>query len=229
MIRINLSPEAIAQYNTKETLVEIGVAAAIIFVAYAGPGVYAGLLNSEAEALNNETSQKSLALEELRADSEKINQFKVSISNLKVRTDRIRNLNRGRKQPVFALDRLQQQHPDRLWLESLALKDSEISLTGVASEPEIITDYVTRIRKLNESDIKTETDVEEFTPPFVKYLEGNLGKDEELAGDKLSKETVLPLEVSDVKLLNSDYRNLNNSIEVYQFRVTFKINMPEIN
>lgn len=229
MIRINLSPEAISQYNTRETVIELVVAVAIIFAAYAGPGFYAGVLNSETEAINNKTNQKSTALAQLRSDSERINQFKASISDYKARTARIRNLNRGRKQPVFALDRLQQQHPDRLWLESLALKDSQISLTGVASEPEIITDYVTRIRKLNESDVKSESDVEEFMPPFAKYLEENLEKDNEHSGDKLSKETVLPLSVSDVKLLNSDYKKLSNSIDVYRFRVSFKINMPRIN
>jgi Tfp pilus assembly protein PilN len=229
MIRINLSPEAITQINSRETIIELAVASVVLFLAYMGPGFYAGFLVREAEAINSQTNQNRLALEQLRTDSERINQLKVAISNLKARTELIRNLNKGRKQPVFALDKIQQQHPDRMWLESLSLTNSEISLSGIASEPEIITDYVSRIKKLNESELNTGADIENFQPPFAKYLEGRTGKADPITEDNLSKEAVMPLVVSDVKLLGSEFSPINNSIDAYKFQLSFRINMPGIN
>ncbi len=227
MIRINLSPEAISNFDPRHVAAEIALGAAVVAVFFFAPGLYAASLTEESDLLRQETAQKQVALGQLKADNMKINEFKLAISDLKARTNKIKNLNRGRKQPVFALDQLQQQHPDQLWLESIKLAEKKIEINGVSAEPELIADYVARIRALNNSGTEAQTDIESFVPPFNDFLpQIDEIEAEEAAVKELNKETVLPLSFSDITIVSSDLDTVGGS-DVYRFLIEFGVNLPE--
>jgi hypothetical protein len=224
MIRINLIPEPVPAASTRVALTEIGTFAAIIMIANFAPGIYASRINDQTNMLTAETVQKQSAIEQLKTDGEVTNQFKGTISDLKFRSQKIRNLTIGRKQPVYMLDKLQQQHPDRLWLKNITLTLGELRITGFAAETELISDYAARIKALSENQTASAIDIETFTPPFADYF--NTDKSEKPEEISASAESTIPLNFSELIIKRfslSEYE----SIEAYDFEILVRVKMPE--
>ena len=223
MIRINLIPEHVPATSPKTFITETATIAAILAAAYYAPSVYASKLRSEADAISQETAQKQAAVQSLKVEGQTITTFKQTISDLKGRSSRIKNLTIGRKQPVFILDSLQQQHPERLWLDKISLESGQMKITGYSSEPELISEYATRIRSLNDASKKPEVDIETFIPPFHKYLKGQT--EDKKADEAQKPDSIVPLVFNDIAINKSELAQVNNN-DVYQFEIQTQVSLP---
>jgi Tfp pilus assembly protein PilN len=223
MIRINLIPEHVPATSSKTFLTETATIAAILAAAYYAPSLYADRLRSEAEAISQETAQKQAAVQNLKVEGQTIATFKKTIGDLKGRSSRIKNLTIGRKQPVFLLDSLQQQHPERLWLDRISLEAGQMKITGYSSEPELISEYATRIRSLNDTSKKPEVDIETFIPPFHKYLKGQT--EDKTADEAQKPDSIMPLVFNDITINKSELAQVSNN-DVYQFEIQTQVSLP---
>ena len=224
MIRINLCSDPTLQVDKREFTIEMVCAACAIALAYFGPGFYAETIRSKANGILAETAQKEAAIEKLKTDNKTINQFKIAISDLKERTEKVRNLSLGRKQPVLILDKIQQQHPDRLWLEKIELENGLISLAGVAAETELISVYALRIKGLNSETDTAAIDIETFVPPFSDFLEKNMSRANP-EHEKLLQST-LPIMLSELNIISSDLITIQDT-PLYRFLINFRVKLPE--
>jgi Tfp pilus assembly protein PilN len=223
MIRINLIPEHVPSTSPKTFITETATIAAILAAAYHAPSLYAGKLRTEADAITQETSQKQAAVQSLKVEGQTISTFKQTISDMKGRSTRIKNLTIGRKQPVYILDSLQQQHPERLWLDRISLEAGQMKITGYSSEPELISEYATRIRSLNDASKKPDVDIETFIPPFHKYLKGQT--EEKKAEEAQKPDSIVPLVFNDIAIKKSELAQVNNN-DVYQFEIQTQVSLP---
>lgn len=223
MIRINLIPEHVPATSTKTFVTEIATIAAILLAAKYAPSIYAQKLQAEAESMNQETAQKQAGVQSLKVESQTITTFKKTISDLKGRSTRIKNLTTGRKQPVYLLDNLQQQHPERLWLERISLASGQMKITGYSEEPELISEYATRIRSLNDSAKKPEFDIETFIPPFEKYFKKE--SEQKTEAEIPKPDSIVPLLFSGIAIKKSELARVGNN-DVYQFEIQTQVNMP---
>ena len=223
MIRINLVPEPVSATNNRIVFTELGVLAAIFLISYYSPGVYSKSIREEAAAIKADTQSKEAEIGQLRSNSKRIDALKSEIADLNARSNRIRSLTVGRQQPVYILDKLQQQHPDRLWLNTISLDAGTMRITGYATETELISDYATRIKSMSDSSEETSIDLENFTPPFAEYLKKGSSpqKTEALQND----ESTLPVNVSNLTIKKFARRVVENT-PAYEFEIIVNINMP---
>lgn len=224
MIRINLSPGELSFRQPMKVTTEIASAVIIILMAVYAPGLYAERLREDSYKLQEEIASKQQSLRSMRTTSQDINRLKSTIADIKYRANKIKDLTKGRKQSVFALDKLQQQHPERLWLESVSIKGEMITVTGISSETKLISEYATRIKNLNENIEGSDDDIENFIPPFSKYIEGE--QHPEKVNEIRQKESVLPLKISDVLIQRTDLTQINN-VNVYRFAISMNIDLPD--
>lgn len=220
MIRINLIPEPVALTNRRVVITELAVFGAIIAIAYLAPGLYAESLISEANSISNETAQKQSQIEQLKVDGNTINEYKATTSDLQNRSNKIRSLTIGRKQPVYLLDKLQQQHPERLWLKTIRLDGNQLTITGYAAETYLISDYAARLKSLNENNAESAIDVESFTPPFAQHL--NYFSEGETIAKASAYESTVPLKLSDLIIKNFSL----DQESAYKFEIVAQVTMP---
>jgi hypothetical protein len=222
MIRINLIPEPVPATNSRIVLTELAVLAAAIAIGYYAPNFYASSIQDDASAIAQETQQKRDSIANLKRQGDEINQFKATISDLKSRSDRIRNLTEGRKQPVYLLDKLQQQHPDSLWLKSIKLDSGQLQINGYTTDTELISDYAARIKSINENAQASTIDLENFVPPFAKYLKHG---PEDAEQTTVETKATLPLNLSNLMIKKFSLSTVGIT-PAYEFELLVQVTMP---
>ncbi len=216
MIRINVAPEIEIQYNRSDILKPI-----LVLFVFVGLGYYIPIYLSEglaAKALefNAMTSEKKEKLKQLRLDVDKIRVLKQKQVDLESRGRQVRDLSEGRKQPIYFLDKLQQEHHERLWLEALSMENKKVTMIGWALDHNIISEYMRRLKSYVGTDSGDAVDLKSFTPEFNAVPTVPVKT-------KIEISSIFPLAIKNVTLKNSKTEALE-SVELQKFTIEFEPN-----
>jgi hypothetical protein len=218
MIRINVALE-IKYRSSNIVLVRAALIAGVVAaVGYYCPIYFAELKDTEAQAIRASVEEKKAQLEKLKLDVKEVNNLQKRLGELKSRAARIRGLSAMRKQPVFFLDTLQQQHLERMWIANIAVADNAVTMKAYALDHAVIAEYVRRLKLLGMgADGADAGDLKDFVPPFMRA-----GGD--LKTEVAQIETIAPIKLSDVKLIKSVSETQDNTL-VQSFQLTFNTNL----
>lgn len=217
MIRINVAAKIEYKSNQKELIRPLAVLAVFAACGWFGPAYYADLKNAEAQGIRSKIEEKTSQLEKLKVDMAEVRKLQARLGELKSRAAKIRSLSAGRKQPVFFLDTLQQQHLERMWLSEVTSDGTSVSLKGFALDHAVIAEYLRRLKLLGGGQYGDASDLKEFVPPFLR--EEGTGRE-----DATSAGAVAPLKLTDVKIVKSTSQTQEETL-VQQFSITFNANV----
>ena len=225
MIRINLSLEVKSQSAASKALIALLILAVFAGAAFLIPEYYAGLVEEEAEEIRLKTSQVRAKIKELRISFDEIKKLEQEKRAADRRMRRVRQLNSSRKQPVYFLDSLQQQHLEGLmWLIELDLSHdqnvskSHVKVKGFATDHSIVSEYVRRLKNINGENTITDQVVEEYTPEFIDKVE-KTDIETEIAQVKQIK----PLKIENVDLKYSQTEEVEN-VRLRTFSLEMDVN-----
>lgn len=164
MIRINLLGEE-AEIDTNNVLWLIAYAASVIVVVvvFFGVNMYvSGVTNSITET--TQIREKHLA--QLKEKTKEVHDLEKKKNELATITLIIAALKKTQEGPVFLLDDVNKSMSDRLWLRSIAIKGSEMTLEGISLSDEILVSF---IRELEKSSYIERVDLNEsLSVPLVQ-------------------------------------------------------------
>jgi len=150
MIKINLvsaGPEAAA---TKKATPEISLGShqgdILLLVALAiGLLVTGGwwyMLHSNVVELKGIKADRTVERNELQKYIDKVDELETRRAELKAKIDTIRQLKENQKGPVRILDEVSRAMPDLLWLTSLNLSGTHLTLSGMVLDENAFANYV---------------------------------------------------------------------------------------
>lgn len=217
MIRINVASKIEYKSNQIEVLRPLVLLLVFCGLGYYLPIYYADLKNAEAEGIRAKINEKTSQLEKLKVDVEEVQKLQARLGELKTRAAKIRSLSAGRKQPVFFLDTLQQQHLERMWLSEVAYDGELVSVRGLALDHAVIAEYLRRLKLLGGGQDGSGSDLKEFVPPFLR--------EEPTAREEATgAAAVAPLRLSDVKIVKSTAQSQQETL-IQQFSITLNANL----
>lgn len=170
MIKINLLPVRAAK--KKETLRQ--QQAVFLLSVFAIVAIWLGLyffLQLKISSTKDEIAKSEAEIQELQAKIGKINDLKKLKEEVKKKLDVLEMLRKGKDGPVRRLVTLSDSSPDKLWLTKYAESGSDISISGVAYNEELIALYMRNI---------------EASPDF-QNVELIVSEQAEMAGTKVKK------------------------------------------
>jgi Tfp pilus assembly protein PilN len=167
MIRINLAPR-VDQSTGKTALIRD-----IIIVVLCAVGVhyyiedYAKQYDQQIEDVQKKITEYKSSKENLKKEIEKSKEIKSKAEQIKVRSNRVRQLGEGRKLSVVLLDSLQSKHPERMWFTKISYttKTQTLQLNGFALDHTVIADYMKRLKEIGKIDGGEYAELKEFIPP----------------------------------------------------------------
>jgi type IV pilus assembly protein PilN len=152
MIKINLLVEARAEKVPKAPLITFGTAGLnnLILLGLLVAGlVYGGIkwysLNSQIETLNRDTQAAQREYERLKPIIAEVEAFKKRNAELKRKIEVIEALKAGQYGPVRIMDEVSKALPDLVWLNSLNLAGSLLTLRGQALNENAVANFITNL------------------------------------------------------------------------------------
>jgi type IV pilus assembly protein PilN len=144
MIRINLLPvrEAKRQANLRKQGVFLGLAAGVGVCLSMVLGVAVAARTSAKEAQIQAATIELKKLEETRNEVEK---YRAEKEEIERKLSVIASLEQTRTGQVRILDEIATRIPERVWLDSLELKNGKLSMSGVSIDAEIIAEFMTAL------------------------------------------------------------------------------------
>jgi type IV pilus assembly protein PilN len=141
MIKINLLPVRAAR--KKETLNQ----QIIIFLLSVAAVVAASLvifffLQVKISSTNEEIARSESEIQELKTKIGKINDLKKLKDQVKKKLDVLDLLRKGKVGPVNRLMTLSNSTPDKLWLTKYTEKDTDVNLSGIAYNEDLIASFM---------------------------------------------------------------------------------------
>ncbi len=205
IIKINLAPEFQQQQDFKKFAPAVLSSVAVIAIAYYLPTIYADSINGDAQEITRKTSEKKQQIAALQADLNKAKAMQAMVGDIEARKGAIQNLANGRKQPVAVLDKLQELHLERMWITSMEFKQNTMSIKGWATDHNVISEYVRRLKTANNTDDISSIDLKSFKPTFP---ESNDAKNSQ--NDKKEKTLVNTPLVTNINEKNTTRVSLSN-------------------
>ena len=109
-------------------------------------GGYWFLKNRELKGRQETVSQRKLEAEKLEAIINDVEQYQRRKDNLQKRIDLINQLKQNQKGPVKIMDRISQDLPDLVWLDSMNVGGGRISIVGRGLNPNAIANFIENIK-----------------------------------------------------------------------------------
>lgn len=145
MILINLLPtkKKKKQLGIKQELLLAGLLLALTAVLL---GLAWSWQNRTVEQLTLAKGDKQRTLEQLKKVVAEVEQFKRDKQQYEMKIKIIKELENQQSGPVHVLDELSLNLPEKLWLESLSLKGSLLTLSGAAFANISIVDFINNLK-----------------------------------------------------------------------------------
>lgn len=167
MIRINVRPAIKVKVNFKNLIRGLILTTISLFIAYLAPYFYAETIRSETAELTKKNDEKKTQLNAMKEDLKRLATLRDQIEERNRRAQEIQNLNKGRKNPVFVLDKIQQIHFDKVWLETLSYNSRLVAISAIAKDPTIVSEYVAKLRYSFLDPSVQVSDFKEYEPSFL--------------------------------------------------------------
>ena len=142
MIRINL----VRGKRKKHRELNVGSAwLALPLVVLAGTIYFHFTVTGRISKLDADIVKANADIARLKKEIGEVEKFKVRKAELQKKVDIISNLQKGRSGPVRHLEALSAAIPEKCWIDSLALKEGKVSLSGVALNNYTIANFMTAL------------------------------------------------------------------------------------
>ena len=141
MIRINLLSEGRRPVVARSAKPKLGfgdqdpssiILAAGLIVGLLVAGGWWWMLKSQTDHWNDKVRQAEAELKELDKYVKKVEAFKKKQAQLNTKIEVIEGLSANQRGPVHVMDEVSKALPDLLWLTSLSIRKSKVSLGGIA-------------------------------------------------------------------------------------------------
>jgi type IV pilus assembly protein PilN len=151
MIRINLL--AVERERTKKRAVvaipaahRVTIAASLVLLGtLLGIGWWFWYLHQKSAALDDAIARAEIETQQLRGVLAQVQKFEARKAQLQQRVTLIEQLRRGQAGPVHVLDEISRSLPDRLWLTAIEQKDSDFTLSGMATSLTAVSDFIANL------------------------------------------------------------------------------------
>lgn len=110
-------------------------------------GGYWFVKNQELEQMRAEITVREAEAKKLEAIINEVEQYQARKENLEQRIRLINDLKRNQKNPVLIMDRISQDLPDLVWLDTMVLKQTAISMTGRALNANAVATFVANVKQ----------------------------------------------------------------------------------
>lgn len=155
---------------------------ALFVVAVLLAGGYWFVKQNELKAKQEEVEIKRAEAQKLEKIIKEVEEFERRKENLEKRIETINNLKKNQKGPVQVMDRISQDLPDLVWLDSLKLQKNEIQIQGRGLNPNAIAIFIENIKtdplfdepevnELTQNTSSRGTDVYSFNMKFAFKFE----------------------------------------------------------
>lgn len=173
MIRINLLPVRAAK--KKETIrFQLTVAGLVTFLVFAVSIAAYLTISSEASNLNDQIAKGNQELEQLKSKIGELSRIKEQKRIVEEKLNIIANLEAARTGPVNMFKKIREAIPEKAWLKSVKDEGLVITLKGVATDDELVADFMRNLQRTKEwlveldiaetvMDQETNTEVVGFT------------------------------------------------------------------
>jgi type IV pilus assembly protein PilN len=155
MIEINLMPHRearkIAELRQTVALLVLGLILCGGGIFFASTGISGKLERAEISV-----SQLEAAIEQYKPQQKQVSSFRKKREDLENKLDVISGLEAQRTGPVRLLAEISNLVPERLWLEALSTKGSDVSMEGSSIDTGIVADF---LRSLNRSKYFSDIDL----------------------------------------------------------------------
>ena len=152
MIRINLL--AVERGAAKKTrgaggvtaAQRVTIGAALIFLStIVTIGWWFWSLHTSGIRLDEDIARAEIKASQLRSVLAQVQKFETRKAQLQQRVTLIEQLRRGQSAPVHVLDEVSKALPDRLWLVSLAQRDTDFTIDGRTTSLTALSDFVANL------------------------------------------------------------------------------------
>lgn len=142
MIRINL----VRGKRKKRRELNVGSAWLVLpLVMLAGAIYFHTTVLGKISSLDGEIRKANADIERLKKEIGEVEKFKVRKAELQKKVDIISNLQKGRTGPVRYLEALSAAIPEKCWIDALAVKGENVTLSGVALNNYTIANFMTAL------------------------------------------------------------------------------------
>jgi type IV pilus assembly protein PilN len=141
MIQINLLPvrEAKRKADVRQHAMQLVL---VLIVVAAGVGYAHSRLQNQIESSQNRVRQMENDIEKFKPQLDQVAAFRTKKAELQKKIDIIDGLDRARKGPVRVMDELATHTPERLWLDSVSTKGTQIELAGQSLDNELVAVFL---------------------------------------------------------------------------------------
>lgn len=219
MITINLAPEVPRGPSENQILViPAAILTLVCGIGYLLPSFYADYIKSQADEVRQQTEAKKAQLEALQVDLRKAEQLKKDIERIEQKKAKIAELAFGRKQHVAMLDLLQQVHLEKMWFDSLVYEKEKIMVHGIATNHDVISEYVRRLKQANQQLSSDTLDSRDFNPSLTTAE----SSEEEDSREALNDMSVVPFRFKDIVIRNTQGTKIK-TFDFEEFSLSFKV------
>lgn len=152
MIKVNLLAEVRAEKVTRQPLISLGAANLnnYIILGLLGLGLVAAgfrywQLNSTLKGIQEEVAVNQKEYERLKPIIEEVEQFKKRNAELKRKIEVIEQLKQNQRGPVRIMDEVSKALPDLLWLNSMQLTGSTLTMRGQALNENAVANFISNL------------------------------------------------------------------------------------
>jgi len=172
MIRINLLPvrEAKKKASVRKQGVFLGIGAAVGLVLAI---LWNVAVSAQAKSKQAAIARANVELAQLKETRAEVDRYTKEKKEIERKLGVISNLEANRTGRVRILDEIATRIPERMWLEEMTLKGTEISFQGVSIDAEIVAEFLT---SLSDSDLFEDVELEETSLKEQNGLKLNVFK-----------------------------------------------------
>ena len=140
MIKINLLP--LEERKQVEGLGQFIFGLFIILLVIGAMITVVIMQNKQISGIVDETVQVNKRIKELDKIRKKVEKFKVQNKRLEQRIKVIARLEKNRVGPLYVMDALSSQIPERAWISAFSTRGSSAKITGTASSEFVISEFM---------------------------------------------------------------------------------------
>ncbi len=171
MIRINL----VRGKRKKRTELDFGSAwIAMPLVVLAATIYFHTTVTGRISRLDADIGKANADIARLKKEIGEVEKFKVRKAELQKKVDIISNLQKGRTGPVRYFEALSTAIPEKCWIDTLAVKDAKVTLSGVALNNYTIANFMTALGQTGRFRDVALGAAEQTTVAGVKLVKFNL-------------------------------------------------------
>ena len=171
MIRINL----VRGKRKKRRELSVGSAWLVLpLVVLGGTIFFHATVSGKISKLDADIGKANADIARLKKEIGEVEKFKVRKAELQKKVDIISNLQKGRIGPVRHFEALSAAIPEKCWIDTLAVKDEKVTLSGVALNNYTIANFMTALGQTGRFRDVALGAAEQTTVGGVKLVKFNL-------------------------------------------------------